>query len=265
MASNGENSLKILQVSDCHVSSDPNASYRGQNADLNLQKLLPAMHAFSPDLVLLTGDVSEDASPASYDRVADMLETVGVPVLALPGNHDDPAVMQCRFPRGPWHGPCASTAGRWLLVLMDSTEPGRVSGSFTQQALEQFDGQLRDSSANFVLVALHHQPVPVNSPWIDRYALENPGSFFKHIDRDSRVRCITWGHVHHDFWKQRNDVVLLGAPSTVANSLPRTGRFTLDPAGPACRWLELGVDGAVDTGLLGPVQSPAGKTSQRIR
>jgi hypothetical protein len=27
-------------------------------------------------------------------------------------------------------------------------------------------------------------------------------------------------------------------------------RFTLDLGGPACRWLELGVDGSVETGLL---------------
>jgi hypothetical protein len=58
---------------------------------------------------------------------------------------------------------------------------------------------------------------------------------------------------------------LLGAPSTVANSLPQTRRFTLDLAGPACRWLELGVDGGVETGLLRPAQSSTGKTSQRIR
>jgi Icc protein len=154
---------------------------------------------------------------------------------------------------------------RWLMVLMDSTEPGMISGSLSQQALEQFDEQLRGSSADFVLIALHHQPVPVNAAWIDRYALETPGLFFNFVDRDSRIRGITWGHVHQDFKTQRNGVALLGAPSTAANSLPHTQRFTPDLAGPCCRWLELSTNGTVETGLLRPVQSSTGNTSQRIR
>jgi Icc protein len=265
MASNSKKSLKILQVSDCHVSADPNADYRGQNAARNLEKLLTPMRAWNPDLVLLTGDVSEDASQASYARVALTLSKLDAPILALPGNHDDPAVMQQHFPFGPWSGPCVRTLPPWLLVLLDSTAPGEISGSFNRQALEQMQEQLQDSGAEHILVALHHQPVPVNSPWIDRYALENPAMFFKTIDRDSRVRCIVWGHVHHDFHSQRNGVILLGAPSAVANSLPQAQQFTLDLAGPSCRWLELKTDGTVVTGLLRPVQSSAGKTNHRMR
>ncbi len=199
---------------------------------------------------MLTGDVSEDASPAAYARVAEMLGAVGAPVLALPGNHDDPQVMQNHFPQGPWNGPFVQEAGPWLLVLMDSTVRGRVSGCVQQHDLDRLDAQLDASSADFVLVALHHQPVAVNAPWIDRLALENPDGFFRHVDREPRIRCITWGHIHHDFRSKRNGVELLGAPSAAANSLPQTDRFTLDPAGPACRWLELYGDGRVETGLL---------------
>lgn len=256
---------KIIQISDCHVSVDCRADYRGQNPDRNLQSLLPVMRAWDPDLLLLTGDVSEDASPASYARVAAMTGTVGAPLLALPGNHDLPTVMKKHFPLGPWDGPFACEAGPWLLVLMDSTARGSIAGTFSQQDMERFDRLLRGSSAEFVLVALHHQPVPVNSPWIDRYALENPDLFFQFIDRDSRVRCITWGHIHQDFCSRRHGVRLFGAPSTAANSLPQTRRFTLDLAGPACRWFELGVDGGLETGILQPAQSSTGKTSQRIK
>jgi Icc protein len=243
--------LKVLQVSDCHVSADPEAVYRTRNADRNVRSLLPAMRAWNPDVILLTGDVSEDASPAAYSRVADMLGEIDAPLLALPGNHDDPRIMQNHFRQGPWDGPFVQEAGSWLLALMDSTVRGRVSGCIQQQDLDRLDAQLDASSADFVLVALHHQPVPVNAPWIDRYALENPDVFFKGLDRDLRIRCITWGHIHHDFRSKRKGADLLGAPSAAANSLPETERFTLDPAGPACRWLELHEDGRVETGLLG--------------
>ena len=69
---------------------------------------------------------------------------------------------------------------------------------------------MRGSDAEHILVALHHQPVPVNAPWIDRYALEEPERFLNYIDRENRVRCVAWGHVHHAFSTERNGVAYSG-------------------------------------------------------
>ena len=208
------------------------------------------MRAWDPDLVLLTGDVSEDASASSYARVAVRLGTLGAPVLALPGNHDDPEVMKQHFPLGPWDGPGVFELDPWLIMGLDSTSTGKISGVFSQHDLERFDASMRGSNSEHILVALHHQPVPVNSPWIDRYALEEPERFLAYLDREKRVRCVAWGHVHHAFSSDRNGVSFLGAPSSVANSLPEKRKFTLDLAGPSCRWMELGDDGAVKTGVM---------------
>jgi Icc protein len=242
--------VRVIQVSDCHVPQDPATPYRGLNADRNLASLLPAMRHWQPDLILLTGDVSEDGSAAAYGRVSAHLSTVGAPVVALPGNHDDPAVMRRYFPVGPWSGPHADKARNWQLLLLDSTVPGRVSGELDSGTLERLDWLLRASTASHVLVALHHQPVPMGSEWIDRYSLEQPSALLDLLDRHSRVRCVTWGHVHQGFEAQRKGMVLLGSPSTVANSLPDTEKFALDLTGPACRWLELGLDGKVSTGMM---------------
>lgn len=242
--------IKVLQISDCHVSADPAAEYRGQNPERHLSEMLAAARGWDPDQVLLTGDVSEDASASSYARVAVRLGTLGSPVLALPGNHDDPQVMRHHFPLGPWGGPGICELGPWLLVALDSTCQGKISGVFSQHELEQFDAIMRGSQARHILVALHHQPVPVNAPWIDRYALEEPERFLNYLDREQRLRCVVWGHVHQAFSSDRKGVPFLGAPSSVANSLPNTQKFTLDMAGPSCRWLELGDDGSVKTGVI---------------
>lgn len=223
------------------------------------------MRAWGPAVVLLTGDVSEDASSAAYTRVAAMLDSIDAPVLAVPGNHDCPDEMQRHFPQGPWRGPRVKEFGPWLLVLMDSTVPGSISGSFSQLELDALAECLRESPARYILLALHHQPVLVNAPWIDRYALQEPAPFFEILDQDERPGCVIWGHVHQAFHAQRNSMQLFGAPSTVANSLPETKRFTPDAAGPACRWLELGQDGTVATGLLRPDQSSTGSTNHKIR
>lgn len=266
-----KNIIRIAQISDCHVAADPDASYRGQNADENLAGVVQTVKQWEPGFVLVTGDVSEDGSRESYERTSSLLAQIGAPVLALPGNHDDPVLMSRYFPAGPWRGPYVSEAGDWQLVLLDSTVSGQVSGSFTDQTLQQLRQLLNVSEKPFRLVALHHQPVPVGAPWIDRYGLESPQQFFKTVDDTPGVRCITWGHVHQDFRLNRKGCLLLGAPSSVANSLPGTEHFSLDPAGPSCRCLELTEDGAVETGILYPASMNRlttdysdGSSSQRI-
>ena len=179
---------KIVQISDCHVAADRRADYRGLNADRALASQLPVIRRWQPDLILASGDVSEDASPASYGRVAAALCSIVAPVLALPGNHDDPAVMRRYFQQGPWVGPLFSAARGWKLVLLDSTARGEIGGSLPRDHLAALKAGLKRSASEHIMVALHHQPVPVGSPWIDRYALKNPEWLLALLDRDPRVR-----------------------------------------------------------------------------
>jgi Icc protein len=245
-------SIRIAQISDCHVAADPDALYRGQNADENLARIVHAVRQWQPQLVMVTGDVSEDGSRESYKRTSSLLGRIGAPVMALPGNHDDAVLMSRYFPAGPWDGPYEKEAGDWQLVLLDSTMSGQVSGAFSPRELQQLQQTLSGSDKLYRLLALHHQPVPVGAAWIDRYRLESPQQFLRVVDQTAGTRCIAWGHVHHDFRLERKDCLLFGAPSSVANSLPGTERFTLDPSGPSCRWLELSAVGGVDTGILYP-------------
>ena len=247
-----KNKVRIVQISDCHVGADPGALYRGQSADKNLAAIVQVAKAWQPQLVMLTGDVSEDGSQESYERTSKLLAQIDVDVIALPGNHDDVSQMREYFPAGPWDRPYVHFLEGWQLIMLDSTEPGQVSGSFSPEQLERLGQALSDGEEIHRLLALHHQPVMVDAPWIDRYCLESPEEFFAVIDRSSSVRCIAWGHVHQDFRIERKTCSLLGAPSSVANSLPGTERFSLDPTGPACRWLELSADGSVGTGILYP-------------
>jgi len=242
--------LRLVQVSDCHVSGDSRAIYRGQHADRNLASLLPAMRDWQPDLILLTGDVAEDGSAAAYGRVSALLGTVGAPVLALPGNHDDAVQMRRYFPLGAWGEPLVHQARNWQLILLDSTVRNCVGGQFTADMLRHLDAVIGRSAGRNVLLALHHQPVAVGSLWIDRYALDDAEAFWEVVDRHAHVRCVTWGHVHQDFESLRGRIILLGAPSSAANSLPPRDACTLDLAGPAGRWLELDLEGGIETGLI---------------
>ena len=80
-------------------------------------------------------------------------------------------------------------------------------------------------------------------------ALDNPAAFFRVIDRYPQVRGVLWGHVHQEFTGRRDQILLLGSPSTCIQFLPGSRAFAMDSLTPGFRWLELRADGRIDTGI----------------
>lgn len=241
--------LRLAQISDCHLSREPALRYRGIDPYRNLERVLQEVRAWSPDLLLATGDLSEDASAEAHAWLAARLAPLAVPVLALPGNHDDPQRLRGHFPLTAVEAPLVHDTAHWRLVLLNSVIAGQIPGRLDERALEALDALLAERAC-FHLVALHHQPLPTGSAWIDRYPLLEPDGFRNLIGRYPGVRVVTWGHVHQAFDEQHGATHWLSAPSTASNSLPGRARFTPDPAGPGFRWLVLADDGAVETGVV---------------
>jgi Icc protein len=240
--------FRLAQISDCHLPQSPDKPYRGLKADPGLRAVLAAVADWRPDTLLITGDLSEDASEASYERLAEEVGKLGVPVCAIPGNHDLPARMQENFPYGPYDGPFVFEAGGWKLLLLNSARPGRVDGSIAANDLKLLAEVLRDDGP--ALLALHHQPLEIGSPWIDKYRLQEPQELLDFVAAHSQLKAVVWGHVHQAFEVSIGSTQFMSCPSTAANSLPGCERFTHDPAGPACRWLELHADGRLESGIL---------------
>jgi len=100
------------------------------------------------------------------------------------------------------------------------------------------------------LIAVHHQPIIVGSPWIDKYRLGDAQTFLQLIDQYPDIKAVVWGHIHQVFESDRNGTAMLGGPSSAINSLPGMQKFTADSCGPACRWLELRADGTIRYGII---------------
>jgi 3',5'-cyclic AMP phosphodiesterase CpdA len=80
-------SVRVTVVSDSHLSE------RTPEASANWRAAVDHIAAAPPDVVVHAGDISTDGArlPADLDfarRQLDLVERAGVPVLAIPGNHD---------------------------------------------------------------------------------------------------------------------------------------------------------------------------------
>ena len=241
--------MRIAQVSDCHLPASADVLYRGISAYKNLELILAKVADFSPDLLLATGDLSEDASPSSYSALKRYFDTLGVDVLPVPGNHDEPQQVASIFPGSPVENLEVSDHGEWQIIRLNSCIDARPEGRVTEENLEQLATLLRENPTRPRLLVLHHQPVLVGSPWIDKYRLQNPLELMSLVAACDGVKAVLWGHVHQAYSAQHGDTSLLAGPSSAINGLPGKDKFTSDPQGPAFRWLELYDGGRFETGI----------------
>lgn len=240
--------MRVLQISDCHLAEREGQPYRGQDADANLERLAPAAQRWRPDLLVLTGDLSEDGSEASYRRIRNWALRFGCPVAWIPGNHDARPVMAPVFDAAGFLAGPVIDAGGWQLGLLDSTWPDDPGGELDAGRLAPLDGLDSKGPAG---VFVHHQPVPVGAHWIDKVGLRESGRLWDRIGQSDDIRFVAFGHVHQRFRRRRDGVEVLAGPSTAANTLPGTEKFSPGETTPLARWFVLEED-RFRTGYLAP-------------
>lgn len=241
--------FRLLQITDCHLGSQPGEKLLGLDTDQSLYDVLQMLQANeAPDMILATGDISNDAGEASYQRFIDIMERYfpNTPLAWLPGNHDDPMNMD-QVENLPIESHCVR--GGWNMVFLDSRIPMEEGGDLAVNELDRLDKQLAAYPRLPAIVFLHHQPVPVGSKWLDQYVVLSHKKFFNVIDRHPHVKAICWGHVHQQFESERNGVQLLATPSTCVQFLPNSDEFGVDSAMPGYRSFELHANGRLETGV----------------
>lgn len=244
--------LRILHITDPHLHAQRDARMRGVNTDASLVATLAHALAGSrrPDLVLATGDLVQDETRAGYERFHALLGDLGLPVYCLPGNHDDPALMRAVLSTAPFQFCGVAEHGAWSLIMLNSFARNDDGGVLAPEEIDLLERTLARGRPAHCLIALHHQPVPMGSVWLDSVALRNADEFLAICDRHSRLRGIVWGHVHQASDGERRGVRLLSTPSTCAQFKPGSDKFALDTRPPGYRWIDLHADGRIDSTVV---------------
>jgi len=245
--------LRMLHLTDFHLFEDVEGEIYGVKTDRTFRATLArALDSGTShiDGILVTGDIAEDGQTATYRRFRDEILDAGPPVLCIPGNHENRAPLAEILSVPPLQLGGARRFGGWHVVMLDSHVPGRDDGLLSGDELDRLDRELAGAGDSHVLVCVHHQPVPVGSPWLDAYGLGNAAEFLKRIDSHGNVRAVLFGHVHQATDRMRDGVRMLRTPSTCAQFTPRTERCVMDLAPPGYRWLELMPDGNIRTEVV---------------
>jgi Icc protein len=199
------------------------------------------------DLILATGDIVQDESRAGYERFRDTLRPLGLPVLSIPGNHDDPKLMAELLNQPPFQFCGERRVGPWSLLMLSTFLAGEDAGGLGPARLNGLKAALRAHAGQHVLICMHHHPLPMGSAWLDGVALRDAPDFLRLIEAHPEVRGVLCGHVHQASDRERDGVRFLSTPSTCAQFLPLSTFFALDDRPPGLRWLNLLPDGRIET------------------
>lgn len=208
----------IAQLSDLHL----RAGDEGEGPARRLEHAVHAVAALQPRpaALLLSGDLADDPSAAAYEQAHACLAPLGLPVYAIPGNHDDRDMLRARF--GPAPAPAgapvrfAVDCGPLRLVGCDSSAPGHVDGALGGEQLGWLEETLALAPATPTLLALHHPPVLTGVRSMDAIALAaaDRAALEALLALHPQVQTITCGHVHTTMTTTFAGRALLICPST---------------------------------------------------
>lgn len=245
-----QSSLLVAQITDTHLFAESNqGTMYGVQTNKSFLTVLDKLGQLKPqpDLLLLTGDISQDETPESYQHLASLLSPLNIPTYWVAGNHDRLPIMEQVLNSAPISPAKSWEMGGWHFFLLNTNVPGCVYGQVSPESLTWLESQLKMLGNQPVLIALHHPPVKINSEWMDKISLHDSEPLLKIINHYPQIKIVISGHVHQEFETKINGVCYLTTPSTCIQFEPQNPEFSIDKKLPGLRLLTLYPDGNFTT------------------
>jgi len=191
--------LVVAQFSDSHLFGDINQYHHDANVYNNLQQVLANMaNNKKIDVIVFTGDLTQDHSQGSYQNFAELVKQANInsPVFYLAGNHDEPELLTQYLVEPTFSSSQCFETEQWKIQLIDS-KSNTPAGFVNQKSLSKLKSRVEGQK--FQLLMMHHHPVDVGY-FIDRHGLINQNEFWHGINtlnhQGCNIQAIACGHVH---------------------------------------------------------------------
>jgi len=232
--------MLIAQITDPHIKARGKLAYKKVDTESNLRRVVSHVKDLNPkpDLVLITGDLTDFGRPQEYELFRSLIAPLGIPFYVIPGNHDTREGMRQAFTDHHY----LPTEGDYLqyaieayplrLVGLDTTIPGKPGGNLCAERLSWLDGILKQEPTKPTVLFMHHPPIETGIEHIQN--CQNADALGDLLENHKQVFQILCGHVHrpiHTVWREVTVTIAPSSSQYVALDLQQGGPadFTLEP------------------------------------
>jgi Icc protein len=251
-------SVRLWQISDNHCYPDDStplewskeAIYPNQSLRAVLNHLKTQLSDHSA--LFITGDLAQEETAQTYQRIKVLLDDFPLPIHVLPGNHDIPELMRAHLGEKITL-PSQVSFGQWHAILLDTHAVGKPDGHLDDAQFNQLEQQLRAiPSDEFAIILMHHHPIDIGSEWMDRMGLQQKQRFWEIVSAFNCVKAVFNGHIHQAFHGEYRTasgcvIPVFGTPATCIQLKPSHPVFEFDHLRPAWREIVLHPDGTLET------------------
>lgn len=153
--------IRIAHLSDPHF---------GTEQPHLVPQLLQALAALAPDVIVLSGDLTQRARRRQFATAQAFVASCPAPVLCIPGNHDMPLENLFARLRHPFRGyqrafgpdlePVIDTRAAIIAGVNTANPHVWKDGRITPAQLDRLGEIFAQAGPRHRIVALHHPPVP---------------------------------------------------------------------------------------------------------
>jgi 3',5'-cyclic AMP phosphodiesterase CpdA len=155
----------LIQLSDPHFGTEQPQVVAALTALVKQQQ---------PNLLVLSGDITQRARPAEFHAARSFMDSLQIPFVAIPGNHDIPLWDIWSRLRKPYARhiaafgtelePCFCSS-ELMLICINTTRPWRHrNGEISTQQINRVADLLSRASVKQLRIVVVHQPVAVSRP-----------------------------------------------------------------------------------------------------
>lgn len=215
--------MLIAQISDLHVLAD--GTPLGGQVDTQAALVAAMDHlaalAPRPDLVLATGDLTQDGLPEDYALLRSAFGGLPMPVYVIPGNHDNRANLRAAF------ADCGylPETGEFLhytidtypirLIGLDTVIQDEVGGKLCSGRLRWLEQRLSEQPERPTVIFMHHPPFATGITFMDKPAFDGAADLEALVSRFPCIQLVTCGHVHRAIQTQWAGTLAAVSPSIV--------------------------------------------------
>jgi predicted phosphodiesterase len=208
----------LLHISDTHF---------GTEQAPVVEALVRLSSDLAPDLLVLSGDITQRATTEQFEAARRFVDRLGVPRLAIPGNHDIPlfnGVARLLFPYARFQSafgetlePTHDSADLLVLCVKTTRRLRHVEGQVSATQIERVASRLHRARPGQLRVVVVHQPLHVEGDAEKKHLL---GGCEAALQRwaEAGADVALGGHIHLPYMRELTPAGGGGARIVVAQA-----------------------------------------------